>query len=92
MKSVVMTNQMSKGLTCECGSNNLHDLDYIPAQLVVGAELDIAWADAYICEDCGSFVVREVEEQDLHEAEKEYVEVLLENDLIDKQKAQEILE
>lgn len=82
---------MSDERQCECGSTNTHDLDFVPAQVIVGSSLDVTWMDAAICEDCGSFVVKEVTEDDVREAEEEYVEVLIENDLIDEDKAADVL-
>lgn len=82
---------MSDEKRCECGSDNTHDLGFVPAQVIMGSSLDVTWMDAAICEDCGSFVVREVTEDDISDAEEEYVEVLIENNLIDEDSAEAVL-
>ena len=78
--------------TCDCGSDNMYEMGFIPANVVMGGDFDILWVHAHVCEDCGSFAVREVEEDDMVQAEEEYVQVLIDNDLTDANTVEEALE
>jgi hypothetical protein len=76
---------------CDCGSDNLIDLGFIPAQVVTGVEYDIAFCDTWLCEECGSFTVREVDEEDIEQAEEQYVQALIDRDLIEEDRVDEVL-
>lgn len=61
----------------------------VPAQML-GASASSSWAETAICRVCLSLTVIEIDEEALVEEEDEYMELLVENDKLSEEEAEEI--
>lgn len=50
-----------------------------------------AWVKTRVCTKCGSYLINEITESDVRRADERYIHLLLEENLITRQEASQIL-
>lgn len=84
-------NRKKRGIDCErCGMNTPHAImGAIPSALFDDFE-KVSWSKGAVCTACGALREAPMDEQDMVVAEEEYLDILLEHDLITEEEVKEI--
>lgn len=81
-----------KSCTPSTGSKTEHkELGYVPVQLVENSDADV-WVKAFVCTDCGTIGTDRITEADIEDAEEDYIQMLVNLDLVSETGAEDILD
>lgn len=73
-----------------CSSTDHLDLGYVPAQFA-GEAPDDNYIRAFVCLSCGGIIVNTPNQEELEETRQRYLRVLVEQEVIDKEEAEEAM-